>query len=256
VIRINKPSLVPDILRARGRQATRDLCDAYESGERIFDFDRTVYAATSVKKALLKAQHGKCAFCESKITHVEYGDVEHFRPKAGFQQRAKDRLVRPGYYWLAYEWSNLFFSCQLCNQASKKNLFPLRNPRRRARSHRDDLQTERPLLLDPSMVDPETVLSFREETVYAINDNRLGRTTIDVLGLNRQELREARRERFELIQLLLVAKARYLRHVTTLSASTELLDELAQINMRLARMRNETAEYAAMARAACAGSSI
>lgn len=252
MIRIDKPSTPPAILRTRGRQATRDLCAAFDRGERSFDFDRTIYAAASVKNALQKAQHGKCAFCESKFLHVGYGDVEHFRPKSGFQQRTKDRLVRPGYYWLAYEWSNLFFSCQLCNQSFKRTLFPLLNPRRRARSHHDDLQSERPLLLDPSMVDPETVLSFREETVYAINGNRLGRTTIDVFGLNRQELREARRERFELIQLLLLAKARCVRHLSASPSSSELLDDLARFNAKLAKMTHETAEYAGMARAACA----
>jgi hypothetical protein len=56
-----------------------------------------------------------------------------------------------------------------------------------------------------------------------------------------------------LIQVLLLAKARYVRHVTTSSASTELLEELTQINIRLAKMTHETAEYAGMARAACAG---
>ena len=121
MIRIVKPITPPSILHTRGRQATRDLCAAYEQGERTFDFDRTLFAAPSVKTALQQAQHNKCAFCESKFVHVGYGDVEHFRPKAGFQQGADDTLVRPGYYWLAYEWSNLFFSCQLCNQSFKRN---------------------------------------------------------------------------------------------------------------------------------------
>jgi uncharacterized protein (TIGR02646 family) len=252
VIRIHKPSAPPAILRARGQQVTRNICAAYDRGKRHFDFDRSIYAAASVKNALLKAQHGTCAFCESKITHVEYGDVEHFRPKAGFQQRPKDTLDTPGYYWLAYEWGNLLFSCQLCNQSFKRNLFPLHNPRRRARCHRDNLQAERPLLLDPSAMDPETILSFREETAYAPNRIRLGRTTIELLGLNRPELREARRERFELIQMLLLAKARYVRHLTASPSSPELHAELTQLKARLAKMTHESAEYAAMARAACA----
>lgn len=254
MIRIHKPS-PPAILQTRGQQATRELRAAFDRGERTFDFDRTIYAAASVKKALLNAQHGKCAFCESKITHIGYGDVEHFRPKAAFQQRANDPLGRPGYYWLAYEWSNLFFSCQLCNQSFKRNLFPLRNSRRRARSHNDDMASERPLLLDPSVLDPEVFLSFHEETVYAIKDNRRGRTTIDVLGLNRKELREARRERFEMIQSLLLARDRYVHHLKASLSSSMLIAELAQLNARLVRTTHDTAEYSAMARAACAASS-
>ncbi len=87
-------------------------------------------------------QHDKCAFCESKVSAIAYGDVEHFRPKAGYQQSHDDDLQRPGYYWLAYEWSNLFFSCSICNQQGKRNVFPLANPRRRATCHRDDIGLE------------------------------------------------------------------------------------------------------------------
>ena len=61
-------------------------------------------------------------FCESKVSHIAYGDVEHFRPKAGYRQRPEDPLVQPGYYWLAYEWSNLLFCCQLCNQRFKATI--------------------------------------------------------------------------------------------------------------------------------------
>jgi hypothetical protein len=53
-----------------------------------------------------------------------------FRPKGGWVQNDGDALTQPGYYWLAYEWSNLLISCQLCNQEFKKNRFPLLNPTR------------------------------------------------------------------------------------------------------------------------------
>ena len=77
--------------------------------------------------------------------HIAYGDVEHYRPKAGYRQDAEDPLGRPGYYWLAYEWSNLLFCCQICNQRFKRNLFPLVDPARRAETHHDDLSSEQPL---------------------------------------------------------------------------------------------------------------
>src|SRR5207248_2896103 len=84
---------------------------------------------------------------ESFFAHTGYGDVEHFRPKGGYKQRETDELKRPGYYWLAYAWDNLFCSCQLCNQRFKRNLFPLRDGRRRARSHTHKLDKEQPLPL-------------------------------------------------------------------------------------------------------------
>ena len=126
MIRITKPSQAPKILRERGRTTTDDNCATFDvapndylAGNKTFEFDRSLYAAKSVKKALVKAQHEKCCFCESKVTDVAYGDVEHFRPKAGYRQTGTDPLGRPGYYWLAYVWENLFFSCQLCNQRFK-----------------------------------------------------------------------------------------------------------------------------------------
>jgi hypothetical protein len=132
MIRIRKPRKAPEILRTKGKAKRKELCkaylaspDDYRTGKRKPEFDSGIYGSRSVKRALIKAQHGKCAFCESKITHIAYGDVEHFRPKAGVRQKASDKLQRPGYYWLAYEWRNLLLSCQLCNQRYKENLFPL-----------------------------------------------------------------------------------------------------------------------------------
>ena len=145
MIRVIKPQTAPLILRdpnKRGPKATRKLRGAYDHGTRAFTFNSDIYGAKSVKKALIKAQHDKCCFCESKITHVAYGDVEHFRPKGGYRQRPEDELEQPGYYWLAYAWTNLYLSCQLCNQRYKANLFPLKDPDRRAKSHHEDVAAE------------------------------------------------------------------------------------------------------------------
>jgi hypothetical protein len=63
-----------------------------------------VYADKTVRKALQKMFNGKCAYCESRITAIYSGDIEHFRPKGG------------RYYWLAADWENLLFACPFCNQ--------------------------------------------------------------------------------------------------------------------------------------------
>jgi uncharacterized protein (TIGR02646 family) len=199
VIRIKKPTLAPAILLNRGDRAARQLCElygsdpkAYRDGSKRFDFDASLYRAKSVKFALQKAQHDKCALCESKVSHIAYGDVEHFRPKAAYRQSPEDRLVKPGYYWLAYDWSNLLFCCQLCNQRFKRNYFPLTDPRRRAKSHNDDIGSEQPLLINPAVEDPATFLEFRENLVHAIGGNARGEKSIEVFGLNRRELEDHR----------------------------------------------------------------
>ena len=217
MIRVVKPDSAPKILRdedSSGPKATKKLREDYDSGQREFEFKSSIYAAKSVKNALIKAQHKKCCFCESRIMHIDYGDVEHFRPKGGFRQERGESLTKPGYFWLAYEWSNLFLSCSLCNQRYKENVFPLADQSKRARSHHDDVADEAPLFIHPSDDDPREFIGFREEIVYAIDDNHRGETTIKELGLDRDNLNEARRERFE-------AATRSLRVVNTLTLLLE-----------------------------------
>lgn len=192
MIRVEKPDQAPRILRQRGRRTTEANQQAFESGERSFAFDNSLYGAKSVKNALIKAQHGKCAFCESKIRHIDHGDVEHYRPKGGFRQGSNDPLEQPGYFWLAYVWENLFLACALCNQSFKRNLFPLADPTNRARSHLDDLAAEEPMLLHPADDEPTAFIGYREEIAFPIDDHPRARATLEVVGMNREELAEFR----------------------------------------------------------------
>jgi len=246
VIKIQKPAKPPRILDGRGWEQTAadgaaydGSPTAYDSGEKVFKFDSGIYGAASVKRALIKAQHGKCGFCESKVEHIAYGDVEHYRPKAGFRQTADEPLGRPGYYWCAYAWENLLYACQLCNQRFKKNLFPLRDPAKRARSHRDDVSQEEPLLINPADADPAEFIGFREEIPYAIDDNPSGRATIAALGLDREALNERRRDKLGMLKALRVVASLDLAEARD---ARDLLDQAVL----------PSAEYAAMARAALA----
>jgi uncharacterized protein (TIGR02646 family) len=202
MIRVTRPEQAPRILRERDQRTTEANQQAFEDGDRVFDFDNSLYGAKSVKNALIAAQQGKCAFCESKVRHVAHGDVEHYRPKGGVRQSDGDPLEQPGYFWLAYAWTNLFFACQLCNQSFKKNLFPLADPTRRARSHLDNLTDEQPMLIDPADEEPSAFIGFREEMAFPIDDNLRARMTIEVLGLNREELAEFRLDHLARFKLL------------------------------------------------------
>ena len=154
MIGITKPAEPPEVLtRETTHQRIAECCDRfsvaaddYRAGRRKFTFSDSIYNHETVKEALILAQHGKCCFCEMKI--ADEGDVEHFRPKSGYRQRTGDRLGRPGYYWLAYEWSNLLLACSSCNQRFKRNLFPLADPSQRAESHAADINLEEPLLIN------------------------------------------------------------------------------------------------------------
>lgn len=196
MIRINKPVIPPDILSTRGQIATDELCRRFENGEREFEFDSNIYGTREVKEALIEAQHDKCCFCESKITATQDGDVEHFRPKKGYKQKKQQRLQKPGYYWLAYRWDNLFLSCITCNQRKKQNYFPLFDPSKRALSHKDNVSQDDPIFIDFTKENPEDFISFKDEIALGIDDQERGSGFISVLDLNRTKLLA---QRFELL---------------------------------------------------------
>src|SRR5438876_929518 len=83
-------------------------CD-YQSGRSTFKFKSSIYGSTTVKNALKRAQHRKCCYCEAEFEANYAGDVEHYRPK-GTVGAGRFR-IRPGYYWLAYTWANLYYAC-------------------------------------------------------------------------------------------------------------------------------------------------
>lgn len=206
MIRVHKPSEPPALLREHGARLRADLCRLVETGEgSSLRFDPMIYGAVEVKEHLKAIQHDKCCFCESKISHVAFGDVEHFRPKKAVRQAAEQPERKPGYYWLAYEWSNLYLACEECNRRHKRNLFPLEDDACRALSHvhASQLDEERPLFIDPGREDPSEHLEFRRAYVGAVSGSARGRATIEALSLNRPPLRDRRLERRELLLTIL-----------------------------------------------------
>lgn len=180
---------------------------AYDNGTAKFEFHSAIYGHSSIKYALLKAQFGKCAFCENNVTAVAYGDVEHFRPKKGYQQNKNDILHYAGYYWLAYTWENFIFSCSICNQRYKKNLFPLLNPHSRALNHNQSIKFEKPFFIDPTKENPRQLIRFVGSTAIGIDKRHRGKKTIDAINLNRKgkdgisDLFEERNDYYELIKI-------------------------------------------------------
>ena len=251
MIRITKPAKAPAILLSRGSQKRTGHCDdyllhkaEYDAGKRRFSFDTAIYGNEAVKNALIEAQHGKCCFCERKTG--KDGDVEHFRPKAGCRQIPNGPLLRPGYYWLAYDWDNLLLSCSACNQRHKRNLFPLATPDQRANFHAEDITQETPLFLHPALQDPEQHIGFRKEIPFAINGSPTGKATIEALSLDRELLNEVRRDR--LAELILLRDVVALD--TTLSVNAEGRHLVQQAKAFLAEALTDAGEFAAMARSA------
>lgn len=203
MIQIQKSAAPAALLAALGAPAARLAFEQRHDrnptacqvpGNKVMNVPATIYNDPALKALLIADQHEKCCYCERYFLDNNAGDVEHFRPKNGFKQRKADKgLMKPGYYWLAYEWSNLFFACNVCNRSFKRNYFPLKNdPAGRVRSHHAVVGTEQPLLVDPALDNPATHIRFQRAVAVGRSDR--GRATIAACGLNRLKLRERREQ--------------------------------------------------------------
>ena len=201
MINIDRPDDAPDVLVGAGSTQTvkdRALYDTrsmeFRNGRKRFKFKQTIYADPCVKRRLYDAQHRKCCYCERFISSPSKGEVEHYRPKSSVKQALLEPKIRPGYYWLAYEWENLLLVCGACNR-KKSDLFPLKDPCARARSHHDKVEIEDPMLVDPSLGDPRVHIRFRLDAPVGYTPR--GRETIKLIGLDESGLSEERRQRLE-----------------------------------------------------------
>ena len=237
----------PDILkcgenpRHDGEDETIDAIDFYDDdandelsfkrmgkkGVRIQQ-SYSVYSDKSVRVTLARMFFGKCAYCESRVTTIYSGDIEHFRPKGAFRNSNLTPIVKPGYYWLAADWDNLFFACPFCNQThthkildggeireivmGKLNQFPLfqeanRLGKRHGRiffsdysAYQDSFNLEEAdrLLLNPCKDEVENYFQYNDEGVISPKSNLDGlelaraKSSIEVYALQRIELVHAR----------------------------------------------------------------
>lgn len=173
------------------------------------EFKFKQYKTDPVRRQLERDYRKKCAYCESFMTHVTYTDVDHFRPKGAYRDPNGGRDIKPGYYWLASGWENLFPACTLCNRPSKQmqagggrrltgkgTHFPLADESKRATGPGGEA-AEDPLLLNPNQMDVEAHLDFVQDGVVipafiGATESDRGRQSIDIYGLQRRDLVERR----------------------------------------------------------------
>jgi uncharacterized protein (TIGR02646 family) len=189
----------------------------FHDKDKAKSFDFQAYKSPDIKQALLELFDGKCAYCE-EILSGQPGDVEHYRPKSEISDGKT--TIRPGYYWLAAEWTNLLPSCRDCNgermqemvdiyrktKAGKGNQFPVLNG---SRLKYPSQKGEKGALLDPCSDDPSEHLAFplsRQGVVIPRKNGQGGNRateTIRILGLNRKLLVQARRTKLSLLMFAL-----------------------------------------------------
>jgi len=213
MIRINKKNCdTPIILLTKGvffknshileyENATVDFA-LRNKNRKKFTFDSNIYGDDEVKSLLKNVQSHKCCFCEAKITHLSHGDIEHFRPKSAYRQDETSQIQYPGYYWLAYDWNNLYLACEICNRSKKGNYFPIKSPVDRADPITKNIKNEKPLFIDPGFDNPEKHIGFNGPYPIPLSNSDRGKTTIKYLGLDREEIVEHRRTQFNRLKSL------------------------------------------------------
>lgn len=192
---------IPTILLTTGVGETNANIVAFNAGRRKFSIDNSIYGHSTVKEALITLQHDKCCFCERKVSAGEPGHIEHYRPKGGYKKDNLSKLVKPGYFWLAYDFDNLFFSCNRCNSSYKKNYFPLADESKRVTNPTGVISSEDPLIICPS-IDATNDLIFEQEIIKPKGKSRKGDETINRTGLNRKALADDRMFFLKPLQIL------------------------------------------------------
>lgn len=162
----------------------------------------------SIRNALLNESFSKCVYCETKI-YASNSVIEHFYPRAKYKEKL-------------FEWDNLFISCENCN-SYKGTKFPEDNE-------------GKPLLLNPFIDEPSDHFFFTTDGLLESSTEK-GRITIDVLGLNRFDLRHRRKTNLQIFEQLKKNKSRNeLEYEEFLGCYTLFRNHLSQISRTLEKV--------------------
>ena len=217
-----------------------------------------------VKKSFGKISRKKCWYCESyeKRSHMA---IDHFRPKNSVEE-CQDH---PGYWWLAFEWQNYRYCCTLCNNLKKDEAtgetggkgehFPLLNEENRAYNLGEDIELEKPCLLDPVVASDPGLLWFSEDGSVVSKYNKVpyprlntrAEISIKIYHLNCPDIREARLAASKEIAKLVKDGNKYFLKMTEGDSNSE--HAFKRVIELLIKAIRPSAEFSAAARATLSG---
>ncbi len=161
----------PEVLRDNAAAWLAILQQKVVSGQAATEAEKSRYRHKDIKDTLKLETSGKCAYCESYLLHVAFGDVEHITPKSSDITKT-------------FDWQNLTLACDICN------------------TYKSNIEG----LVDPYVDDPDDHFDFAGPMIVArISSIRAVRTETEI-KLNRGDLLEARSRRLAAIarQMLLI----------------------------------------------------
>ena len=208
MISLTRGRAAPAVLKKKSparRRAEKTIRGKIEAGQAPLEEDfEPLWRRPLVKQQLVKMQNHRCCYCERLRDPTHESDVDHFRPKTEVSDKTPSK---PGYWWLAYDWKNLLFTCKTCNEKYKRAKFPIRGTR--ATSPNDSLKKEDALLIDPANDDVEGTIGFDPHPSAGVvflhgvgAQRKRGDTTVNVLHLNRPELLTERGDQHRVLAML------------------------------------------------------
>lgn len=167
---------VPDELQTRITERTTQLLRLLNAGDEVPQQLKNAYKSDNIKELVKAETYSKCAYCESKVPHVYFGDIEHIKPKTTFPE-------------LTFAYDNLTLVCAVCNN-NKRDYFNANTP-----------------LINPYIDDPQDYLIPLGPLIMHKPGSEKGRLTESIIKLNRPDLLERRKERIESVSNLADAAA-------------------------------------------------
>lgn len=166
----------PDVLVQNEAEWTSLLLKKIAAGEIPTTTEKSRYRHPQIKATLIQETFGKCAYCESKLEHITYGDIEHISPKSTELESI-------------FQWENLTLACDVCN-TNKGDKFPGKEG-----------------LVDPYDNDPGERFQIHGPIIYAVPGDNDARYTEVTLDLNRVPLLERRRDKMKYLRDMVEAVA-------------------------------------------------
>lgn len=161
----------PAVLMANGEKWLNTLKIKILAGRIPTEYEKSRYRHPQIKEVLKEETSGKCAYCESYLLHIAFGDVEHIIPKSTDIEET-------------FKWRNLTLACDICN------------------TYKGDATD----LVDPYIDDPNNHFRFLGPMIVAIPSSSRAVLTEKRIRLNRAELMGRRSKRLDAIsaQILLI----------------------------------------------------
>ncbi len=220
MIKIDKGTTPKEFKSSTIELAKEKLAEFYNSKNRSqkrYDFPHNQKVFKLLKDILHSRFHGKCAYCERRISPDILGVVEHFRPFNGI--RDEKRYYADFYWWLVYDWLNILYSCKECGQY-KANYFPIEG--KRANSKDKNIEIEEPLIVNPCEDNPEDHLALSKNYTFQ-GKTKKGWQTIELLQLNRNSLVAGRKKKIDNLEEVIKL---YLSNGKISSANKDFLNQI------------------------------